>query len=340
MKSLSILPVVLFLGAGFTPARIAAAQSFSFVTVDVPCEACPGGIARRTSVGGINPDGDIVGAYTDAVGKQNGFLLSDGRFTTIDVPGSLAGATGILPTVARGIGLSGDIVGQYTAPVSSAPLGSPDYCPAVGSTACIKGFLYRHGKFSTVLFPGHPGAIVAAITPAGDMYGCYHDFDVMGSMFSAAWTRSGDVSIAAGGGELTDPSASYPVSMHTGVTPDGRTVVGFYGTHGYILENGILRRYDVPNSISTSVFDITPAGHEIVGAYVDSGGKNHGFLQLPNQSSPITIDVPSTPPFNAVGTIIYGVNPDGVIVGNYTDSGGHTHGFFGVPAEHEDNSDR
>jgi hypothetical protein len=329
-----LLLVVLFSGAQFTLVQAAAAQRFNFVSIDVPCDACPGGIAPRTAVGGINPGGDIVGAYTDGVGIQHGFLLSGEQFTTIDVPGALAGVARTLPTAARGIGPSGDVVGQYTAPVSAAPFGSPAYCPEAGSTACIKGFLYRHGKFSTVFFPGHPGAILERVTPTGDMYGCYHDFDTMASMFSAAWTRFGDLSIAAGGGELADPSKSFPNSMHGGVTPDGSTVVGFYGTHGYILENGVLQTYDVPNSISTAIWDITP-GQEIVGTYIDTSGKRHGFLQLPDGSGPVTIDVPSTPPFNAVSTLIQGVNPSGAIVGQYTDTSGHTHGFLGVPLEGE-----
>src|SRR5437667_7208089 len=122
-------------------------------------------MARRTAAGGINPAGDIVGVYTDAVGMQHGFLLSRGQFTTIDVPGTLAGVAGTLPTVARGISPSGEIVGQYTAPVSSAPWGSPAYCPATGSPACIKGFLYSHGRFTTVLVPDHPGAIPERTMP-------------------------------------------------------------------------------------------------------------------------------------------------------------------------------
>ncbi len=313
------------------------AQSFNFAPIDVPCSACPGGIARRTAIGGINPGGDIVGTYTDTVGKQHGFLLSGGQFTSIDVPGALVGTTGTLPTVARGIGPNGEIVGQFTAPVnSSAPVDSPEYCPAAGSTACIKGFLYSHGKFSAVLFPGHPGAIPGRITPDGSMYGCYHDFDVMASMFSAAWTRFGDTSIAADGGELLDPSKSFPNSMHGGATPDGNTTVGFYidmttnHQHGYILQNGDLQPYDVPNSIQTVVWDINP-GQEMVGTYKDNAGKQHGFLQLPGGSAPLTLDVPSTPPFNAVGTIAMGINPGGVIVGQYADSSGHTHGFLAVP---------
>jgi len=41
-----------------------AAQSFNFTTIDVPCAACPGSIARATSAQGINLAGDIVGNFT------------------------------------------------------------------------------------------------------------------------------------------------------------------------------------------------------------------------------------------------------------------------------------
>jgi hypothetical protein len=315
------------------------AQSFNFAPIDVPCSACPGGIARRTAIGGINPGGDIVGVYTDAVGGQHGFLLRSGQFTSIDVPGALVGTTGTLPTVALGISPSGEIVGQFTAPVNtSAPVDSPAYCPATGSAACIKGFLYSHSKFSTVLFPGHPGAIPGRITPNGDMYGCLHDFDTMASMFSAAWTRFGDTSLAVNGGELADPTKSFPNSMHRGATPDGSIVVGFYvdmkaipnHQHGYVLQDEVLHTYDVPNSTLTVIWDINPE-QESVGTYVDVTGKQHGFLQLPDGSAPITIDVPSTPPFNAVLSLAQGINPGGEIVGQYRDTGGHTHGFLAVP---------
>jgi len=209
------------------------AQSFNFTPIDVPCSACPGGIARRTAVGGINSAGEIVGVYTDAVGKSNGFLLRDEEFITIEVPGSLVVLSVPSPTVARGISPSGEVVGQFTAPYNppastSAGFDSPAYCPAAGSAACIKGFLYSHGHFSAVLFPGHPGTIPQRITRDGSIYGCLHDFDLMNSMFSAAWNRFGDTSLTAGGGALTDPNQSFPNSMHGGATPDGDTVVGFY----------------------------------------------------------------------------------------------------------------
>jgi hypothetical protein len=306
-----------------------AAQSFNFVSIDVPCSACPGGIARSTNAQGINPAGDIVGVYTDAVGMAHGFLLSRGQFTTIDVPGALAGVGGFLPTVAKGISPSGDIVGDYTAPVSSAPEDSPDFCPAAGSVACIKGFLYSRGKFSTVLVPGHPGAIPQRITPNGDIYGCLHDFDLMASMFGFARTRFGYISLKVGGGELADPSQSVPVSMNNGATPDGHTIVGLWTdmatghNHGYVVQNGNFQSYDVPGSTSTYIWDINPAG-AFVGVYHAS--RNHGFLQLPDGSAPITIDYP-----NSVAASAIGINPGGAIVGQYTETSGHAHGFLAVP---------
>jgi hypothetical protein len=325
------------------------AQTSKYISIDMPCSSappfnCPNGVSKRTAAGEINSAGDIVGVYTDGVGMQHGFLLSRGQFTTIDVPGSLVGADGALPTTARAIGPSGDIVGQFTAPYNppvstSAPIDSAVYCPATGSPACIKGFLYSHGKFSAVMFPGHPGAIPGHISPDGSIYGCMHDFDLMDSMFSAGWIRAGDTivptSLTAGGGALSDPNQSYPNSMHGGATPDGSVVTGFYvdmttnHTHGYVIQNGILETYDVPGSTRTVVWDINP-GQQMVGTYSDSKGQ-HGFLQLPDAFAPITVDAPSAAPFNSVSTVIQGINSGGEMVGQYTDTSGHTHGLLVIP---------
>jgi len=332
MKSIRIL--VLFLGAQFALARIAAAQSFNFVSIDVPCSACTmnGGVAFSTTAFGISPQGDIVGTYTD-LGGQHGFLLRDGEFTTIDVPGSLVGATGTLPTAARGINPEGDIVGSFTAPVSSAPATSPAYCPALGSTYCIKGFLYSRGKFSLVLFPGHVGAIAQRITPTGDIHGCLHDFDMGSTMFGFAITRFGDTSLQLDGGELADPTQSVPASMENGATPDESIRVGLYVdlttgfNHGYVVRNGVLRTYDVPGPLQTNIYDINPSG-DFVGIYIGSGGHRHGFLQPADGSAPITLTYPG-----AVHTRAYGINPGEDVVGHYIDTSGTTHGFLAVPAE-------
>ena len=308
------------------------AQTFHFVTINVPCtgSACQNGIVPRTQAFSINPAGDIVGAYLGTDGMQHGYLLSGGQFTTIDPPNSIS-------TTARGISPTGDIVGQYTIPVSSAPLSDPvHYCPAANSPACIKGFLYSNGTFSTILFPGHPGAIPGHITPDGSMYGCLHDFDLMGSMYSAAWTPSGDTSLAAGGGELSDPMMSYPNSMHGSATPSGNVIVGFYTDmmdghlHGYILRNGMLQTWDFPDSTSTNIWDIDPE-EDFVGNYTDLAQKSHGFLQPRDGSAPVTLDYHDEQITTVKGTTALGMNPEGAIVGNYTDTTGHIHGYLAMP---------
>lgn len=322
-----------------------AAQSFTFYTIDVPCGACTGGIALSTSAQGINAAGDVVGSYTDTTGAH-GFLLRRGQFTSIDVPGALMGVAGTLPTSASGISPSGEIIGSFTAPLSAAPFGSPEHCLAAPKSAsCVKGFLYSGGKFSTVLFPltppsagYHPGAVPHEITVDGKIYGCLHDYDLGSSMFGAAWNRSGDFSLTADGGELANPdplaAAGVPMSMNNGATPDGHTIVGHWTdmmtpshTHGFIVQDGEFHVYDVPGSSGTVIWRIN-AGRTFVGFY--ASGKNHGFLQLPDGSAPITLDLLPGFPAN-IGNTANGINAGGIIVGQYTDASHHLHGFLAVP---------
>jgi parallel beta-helix repeat protein len=58
------------------------------------------------SIYGINEAGDILGAYSDARGKQRSFLLHKGAFTTFDVPGSQR-------TRATAMNSSGQVVGMF-----------------------------------------------------------------------------------------------------------------------------------------------------------------------------------------------------------------------------------
>lgn len=348
--------VLAFAINGVVPPSVA--QDFTFVSIDVPCAAFPSGApcptttngySARTALGAMNPGGDLVGVYSDGAGKQHGFVLSEGEFTSIDVPDSVIGLNDgkTLPTVARGINPAGEIVGSFNAPYdpprsTTADANSPEYCPFPASdsrsAACIKGFLYQRGRFSVVLFPGHPGAIPGAISPDGSIYGCMHDYDTMNSMFSAAWIRTSATytytSLAAGGGGVSDPNQSYPNSMHGGATPDGRVVTGFYvdmsnHTHGYIIEDDVLQTYDIADSLATVVWDINP-GLEIAGTYIDAEKRQHGFIQLPG-SAPVTIDAPTIEPFYATRTVFQGVNAAGVLTGQYTDIQGRTHGLVAIP---------
>src|SRR5260370_1062769 len=89
---LALLFAICMVSSGF-------AHDHGFTTIDVPG-------ASFTEAFGINPEGNIVGHYSNARGLH-GFLLSEGAFTTIDVPGASF-------TKAFGINPEGNIVGGYT----------------------------------------------------------------------------------------------------------------------------------------------------------------------------------------------------------------------------------
>ena len=360
--SVSMLPSALLLLA-----TQAFAQSFTYVPIDVHCDAaaapksCPAGlvpgqVASQTSARGISPSGHIVGFYVDGAGLQHGFLMQNAQYTSLDFP-----VAGVRATSANGINPEGDIVGSYTLPVNDPnhPLAenSPLYCPSGPDPACSKSFFYRNGKFSTVMFPAtvdangqehiHPGATVQRITPNGDIYGCFHDHDLGMSMFSAIWSRFDTASLADNGGELSDPMP-VPMSMNTGATPGyNPTIVGFFvdmstnQQHGYVVRNGNLQPYDpTPDTTLAVIWDINRS-QAFVGAYRKAGevtAKRHGFLQYPasdgSVTAPITFDVSFTTSANTVtafSTTAFGINADGIIVGQYTlVSGGDVHGFAAI----------
>ena len=365
MKTHAIFSIML---GTFMLAGQAVAQTYRFVPVDVRCpataaaSACPAGlapgqVATQTSARGINSRGEIVGSY-GVGGRQYGFLFAGGQFTSLEFP-----APGVRGTLANGINARGEIVGQYTAAVHDSsnppPVDSPLYCPSAGSPACIKGFYYWRGEFSTVMFPSivdengqqqhHPGAIAQRITADGDIYGCVHDHDLGASMHGARWTRSGTFSLLPNGGQLADPMG-VPMSMHNGGTPGGgRTIVGFFmdmfsRQRGYLVRDGMLASYDPAGANLTAIWDIN-AGEQFVGAVRYAGepaAKRHGFLQNPDAVEPITLDFTCADPADCAGapagtvafsTIAFGVNSDGVVVGQYAlVQGGGVHGFVAVPA--------
>src|SRR5947209_17838132 len=67
----------------------------TFTTIDPPG-------STFTFPFGINPQGDVVGNYSDEGGVVHGFLRHGGNFTTIDFPGST-------DTFARRISPQGDV---------------------------------------------------------------------------------------------------------------------------------------------------------------------------------------------------------------------------------------
>ena len=311
--------------------------TFTFVSIDVPD-------AAATLATGINARGAVVGIYYDAAGNEHGFLLKDHNFLTVDVPGSLVGVSGMLQTEANGINDKDEIVGDYFAPPGApgAPACTAD--SAAFSPQCRRGFLYRKGQFSDVLVPGKKGSIPNAITPEGTIYGCDHDDDYFTSMVGFARNRFDTyITLDAGGGELKNPTESVLGSMNNGATPDGTVIVGLYVDppdssgqyHGYVVHHGTFHPYDVPGSVATQAWGINSMA-DFVGLYDDANGNEHGFLQRWGADTPLTIDVPAGPPFNATLTDAFAINPAGDIVGLYIDAAGNFHGYLAVPQRYDE----
>jgi hypothetical protein len=275
-------------------AQLAAAGPSPYVGGFEPVDVT-GALATRAF--GINPQGDIVGSYTDGTGTH-GYVLSNGDFATIDYPHAAT-------TEAWGINPRGDIVGRYTR----------------AGVAGIRGFLLRHGTYTDISIGNHLITLPTKIGASGEIVGCFHDASPLVDMY--AYVQRGS--------RLTlfvRPSTIAPTgsaTMHNGVTPGGRTIVGLHNprpgqTRGYVLDGDTLTFLDFPGSSFTQAWDVDPRG-TIVGQYTDAANRTHGFYL--DADGYATIDVP-----RPLLTVARGINPQGDIVGTYIDEFEKTHGFL------------
>ena len=283
------------------------APAFTYTAIDYPN-------AKSTSGSGINARGDIVGSFTDKANVTRGFLLSDGTFTTIEFPGAVA-------TQARGINSRGDIVGTHQGPNLLTP----------GSGGDIHGFVLPAGDSvpEPIDYPGHMNTIAQRITANGQIVGCYHDHDQMGSMHGILVSNGNYFAL-----DGSEDGLNKPMSMNNGATPDGNVITGLYTNmmtgkaRSYIISGGNFTPFDVPGSLGTSAWDMNPSG-EIVGAYRDAGSKVHGFLMTGGRF--FSIDYPGS---GVRATQAFGINPQGDVVGAYMDAAGVTHGFLLTQTRH------
>lgn len=260
----------------------------AFESIDVP-----GAVATRAF--GINAQGDVVGSYTDATGTH-GYLFSDGVFTTIDYPGAAT-------TEPWGINPRGDIIGRYTR----------------SGVAGVRGFLLRHGSYTDISIGNHLVTLPTKIGASGEIVGCFHETSGFVDMYAYVQRRS-SVTL------FVRPSTVAPTgsaTMHNGITPGGRTIVGLHfprpgESRGYALTGDTLTFLDFPGSRFTQAWDVNPQA-TVVGDYRDAGGGTHGFYL--DQDGYVSIDVPGS-----LLTVARGINPTGDIVGVYNDAAG-THGF-------------
>jgi uncharacterized membrane protein len=260
-----------------------------YTTVDAPD-------AVATTITGINDDGHVVGFYRDAAGRTHAFVRRGQALASIDFPGATW-------TIARGIGASGDVLGSYRM------AGEPDVNQ--------HGYrLSRDGQFSKIDFPGHISTVPVRLLTDGTIVGCYHDTAGMDSMHGMTFSRNSFTGF------------DRAMTMHEGVTPDGRTIVGYLmdmdtkRNRGYVLQGASFVPFDVPGGTSTTAIDINASG-VIVGVFEAPAGKAHGFVRDGEQYS--TLDVPG-----ARSTSAWGINTAGTIVGAFVDAAGTTHGLVAV----------
>lgn len=284
----------------FAFTSMAVAKPAIFTTIDYPG-------AVRTYALGINPAGDIVGAYFDTSGQEHGFALRNGNFTSFDWPGSTW-------TEGYGINPRGDIVGQY---------GSFD-----GVTNTVHGFLLRDGNFYPVDIPGQQNTMPFKISPEGVIVGCnHHNVSNLGG--TDLNTMMG-FTLDAGG--VTNQTMIR--SMNTGLNPAGDVVGYYFGTPSgtpsgraewsYLIRNGVMTWFQFPGAFATQAADISPTG-TIVGRYrLPTAAIFHGFVM--EDGSFESFDVPG-----ATQTFPFSISATGDIVGYYTVGTGSMavyHGFL------------
>ena len=228
------------------------------------------------------------------------------RLTTIDAPFGIAGTSH-----ANGINPEGAVVGTYL-----------DHGTVVGGDALrTRSYLQDSaGNFTPIDFPDAENTLAIKITPTGQAVGCYHhqgrDFAVSGGGTMHGYVyQNGNYE-----------SLSVPGTMHNGITRDGRIIVGaVFPTpsefHAYKVQDGVYELLNLPDYVLLSdARDVSPEG-SIVGFFVDSSHKTHGFLLTDKGFT--AIDYPG-----ALATQAFGINPEGHIVGLFVDSSNKTHGFL------------
>lgn len=351
MKSRTMLRT----GAGVLLALLAivgqpSAWSQTFTTFDPPG-------SLGTTPSSINPAGEIVGNYFDAI-TNHGFLRdTDGAITTLDAPGAAPGPAFPNGTFASLITPQGLIAGTYF----DANFMSHIFLRA------------KDGTFATLAVPnaaGFTGGLVSNTEGA-----------IAGGFFDANFNSFGFLRAPNGKITVFDLPPNF---FLTGMTASGAilgsTLDTNLATHGFLrAANGTITTFDAPNaspgfftgtsptSINNSgvatgwYFDNTtgeiqyflraadgtfsaftpppPPGSFGNPAAINSSGTIVGSVQVQgNTAPPVSFLRTSTGTVSAIsdpegvqGTVAIAINPAGVITGQSFDANGQGHGFVRKP---------
>jgi probable HAF family extracellular repeat protein len=227
-----------------------------------------------TTANAINDEGTVVGSVCNPCGATlgfNGFVRSpDGSFTELNDP--------LAPnqTQLHGINDHGEIVGQYD-----------------DATGQFHGFLYAHGKFTTVDPPGSVYTRIGAINNSGTIVGEYVNAVGFGGGFRyengkfteldapATDTKPfyGCFGISATGDWMLDGTVPLGISAGGLIVGNVCNTVG-NGLYGWALSHGHFSPLNDPNAAPGSTFlgGINENGTMVAGTYVDAAGVNHGLV--------------------------------------------------------------
>jgi hypothetical protein len=250
--------VVYLLGWLLGLAKPAAADLsyYTFKTINVPG-------ASQTQVNAINAFGQMVGTYTDAGGRERGFLYSAGKFTTLDVPGALY-------TEAWGINNAGQVVGTHLDPIGGGVFlysgGTYDLRRGGldinnwGETVYYPGFYDSNGNFTYLNYPGARDTISYAINDKHEVVGWYYDSNYVshGFLYSSGTYFTIDF-----------PSASATVlrGISTLVQILGSYSDSASAVHGFVDGDGNFIGFDFPGTISGTEAHHANDFGQIVGLY-------------------------------------------------------------------------
>ncbi len=241
----------------------------NLTTIDDPSAGSPSG--QGTYAFGINDFGEIVGEYFDSSGVNHGYLRDIwGHFTTIDVPNSVSTTATGITLLGQIVGYSKDNIGIYHGfildiwgtfttiddPNARSSLNSGTFPNGISNNSAIvggfwgsDGFLHgflrdKKANFTTIDPPGSNYREATGINSSGQIVGIFHDQNTL-FCFLHGFLRDKKGNFT----QFNDPDAGgFP---NCPVYEEGTWPMG-------ISNNG-----------------------KIVGFFIDSGRKAHGFLATP-----------------------------------------------------------
>jgi N-acetylneuraminic acid mutarotase len=325
------LRVLLVAGLIAVMSLLAASQSSPFATIDVTGAGT--GSLQGTGTTSINASGIVAGTWIDPNGITHGFTLAGGTIYKFSAPNAGSGKN--QGTFVTGIDTAGDIAGYYS---DSGNVYHGFICTAYCTT--INNLTVINVTGATTW--GDLGTAVSGINTAGVVTGFYRDTNFVHHGF----IRATNGTITA---PIDDPNAgtgTYQGTEPTCINTAG-TIAGFYTNsgsdphppvHGFIrTADGTFTTVDPPgagtaDNQGTTISSINANG-DVVGSYIDTNGKRHGFVRVASSGTITTIDDPNagqscTSSFGLCGTIAMSIDTAGEITGGYVDANNVFHGFL------------